>query len=64
MQKTVNKMGTAWKDQLPMHYGLTERLIRHIGHITISIGLWKDLPSTCGVRIQSSLGHQAMEHEL
>ena len=29
LQKTVNEMGTAWKDRHPMHYGPTERPIKH-----------------------------------
>jgi len=29
LQKTVNEMGTAWKIDYPMHYGLTEWPIKH-----------------------------------
>jgi hypothetical protein len=41
LQKTVNKMGTAWKIDYPMHYALIERLLRHhwvYHHISWFIG--------------------------
>ena len=47
-----------------MHYGLIEWPTNTTWDVTISTCLWKDQSSTCWARIQSSLGHQAIEHGL
>jgi hypothetical protein len=45
---------------LGLSYGLQDT----IGYVTISVGIWKDLPSTSWARVQGSLGYQAMEYGL
>jgi hypothetical protein len=52
------------KINYPMHFGLIVWPIRHLWYVTVLVGVQKDLPSTYGVRIQSSLGYQVMEHGL
>jgi transposase InsO family protein len=46
LQKTVNKMGTAWKDRLPDTLW-AYRTAYKTWDVTISTYLWEDLPSTC-----------------
>ena len=31
-------------------------------HVVIPAGIWKNMPSTCGVGVQSPLGHQEVEY--
>jgi hypothetical protein len=42
--------------------GLPDCLQDTIEYVTIPIGVWKDLSSTCRARTQGSLGYQALEH--